>query len=100
MNAGMDNSIRKKEAIRMSGFVAQEVEQAAHQSGYDFDGVVKPAHEKDHYRLAYSEFVVPLVKAVQEQQAVIEQQNKKIELQLQQYNALLKEIELIKDKLK
>uniref|UniRef100_UPI003977E13C tail fiber domain-containing protein n=1 Tax=Flavobacterium sp. Root935 TaxID=1736610 RepID=UPI003977E13C len=61
-----------------SGFIAQEVESAANSVGYQFSGIVKPASEKDFYSLRYSEFVVPLVKAVQEQQVIIEQQDKKI----------------------
>jgi hypothetical protein len=89
----MDEDIRKKEAVRTSGFIAQEVEKAAAASGYDFDGVIKPAHDKDHYRLAYSEFVVPLVKAMQEQQL-------QIEVLKQQNQLLLKEIQLIKENLK
>jgi uncharacterized protein YlxW (UPF0749 family) len=41
-----------------------------------------PQNEKDHYSLRYAEFVVPLVKAVQEQQKMIEQlQNKVAELE-------------------
>jgi len=80
------------ERIRQSGFIAQDVEKAAREAGYDFNGVVAPKNEKETYSLAYSQFVVPLVKAVQEQQAVIEQQNKKIEM-------LMKEIDLIKEKL-
>ncbi len=55
-----------------SGFVAQEVEQAAKNAGYNFSGVDKPKNENDMYGLRYSEFVVPLVKAVQEQQQMIE----------------------------
>jgi hypothetical protein len=93
MKAQIDDAIIKKEAICMSGFIAQEVEKAAQETGYDFDGVTKPANDKDHYRIAYGEFVVPLVKAMQEQQKMIEEQNKKIEM-------LLKEIQQIKDKLK
>ena len=54
-----------------SGFIAQEVEQAAKDAGYDFSGVDKPKNENDMYGLRYSEFVVPLVKAVQEQQQMI-----------------------------
>ncbi len=54
-----------------SGFVAQEVEMAAQQLGYDFSGVDAPKNEKDVYALRYSDFVVPLVKAVQEQQQQI-----------------------------
>ncbi len=49
-----------------SGFMAQEVEQAAKELGYEFNGVDAPKNEKDYYGLRYSQFVVPLVKAVQE----------------------------------
>jgi hypothetical protein len=62
-----------------TGFVAQEVERTTKQMGYDFDGVNAPRNETDHYSLSYASFVVPLVKAVQEQQTIIEQQNKKID---------------------
>lgn len=54
------------EKKQMTGFVAQEVEKAANELGYDFSGVVKPASPDGLYSLTYSEFVVPLVKAVQE----------------------------------
>ncbi|WJS94029.1 tail fiber domain-containing protein [Flavobacterium johnsoniae] len=57
-----------------SGFIAQEVETAANSIGYSFNGIVKPQTENDFYSLRYSEFVVPLVKAVQEQQQMIESQ--------------------------
>lgn len=70
------------ENIRYSGFIAQEVEQAAKESGYDFNGVHVPENSQDNYSLAYAEFVVPLVKAVQEQQEIIESQ--KMEIQTQQ----------------
>lgn len=65
-------------AIRQSGFIAQEVEKAAREAGYDFNGIHKAENETDNYSLAYAEFVVPLVKAVQEQQAIIESQQKQI----------------------
>jgi hypothetical protein len=61
-------------AIRQSGFIAQEVEQAAKAAGYDFNGVHTPVDAHDNYSVSYSQFVVPLVKAVQEQQAQIEAQ--------------------------
>jgi hypothetical protein len=57
---------------RITGFVAQEVELVANAIGFDFSGIDKPKNSKDLYGLRYSEFVVPLVKAVQEQQAMIE----------------------------
>ncbi|MEM8529015.1 MAG: tail fiber domain-containing protein, partial [Bacteroidota bacterium] len=68
----MPDSLRdfKSEAlkgnIRYSGFLAQEVEAAAQEIGYDFSGVDAPKNEEDRYALRYSQFVVPLVKAVQE----------------------------------
>ena len=67
-----------KESELQSGFIAQEVEQAAKDVGYDFHGVDAPKNVQDHYGLRYAEFVVPMVKAMQEQQAIIEEQSKKI----------------------
>jgi hypothetical protein len=55
-----------------TGFLAQEVEKAAEEIGYDFSGVDKPRNEDALYGLRYGEFVPPLVKAVQEQQLQIE----------------------------
>jgi len=74
-----------------TGFIAQEVESAAKKIGYNFSGVDAPKNDKDMYGLRYDEFVVPLVKAVQEQQTIIENQNLKIE-------ALLKRIEVLEQK--
>jgi hypothetical protein len=54
-----------------SGFIAQEVEKAAQSIGYSFNGICAPATEGGHYSLAYSQFVVPLVQACKEQQAMI-----------------------------
>jgi len=64
-------SLSTNQSILKTGFLAQEVEQAAKSINYNFDGVHKPENSKDHYSLAYSQFVVPLVKAVQEQQNMI-----------------------------
>ncbi len=62
-----------------SGFVAQEVEAAATRLNYEFSGVDKPKNDNDLYALRYAEFVVPLVKAVQEQQQQITTLMKRIE---------------------
>jgi hypothetical protein len=61
-----------KAAELQSGFIAQEVEAAATAVGYDFHGVDKPKNETSHYGLRYAEFVVPMVKAMQEQQEMME----------------------------
>jgi hypothetical protein len=60
------DSRKAKEQIVFTGFVAQDVEAAASSIHYDFSGVDKPKNDKDIYGLRYSDFVVPLVKAVQE----------------------------------
>ena len=54
------------EKIQFTGFIAQDVEAAAKKIGYDFSGVAVPKSDKDFYSLRYSDFIVPLVKAVQE----------------------------------
>ncbi len=76
------------EKIKQSGFLAQEVEQAAQKSGYDFSGVSKSKGDVKYYSLAYAEFVVPLVKAVQEQQQIIEKQNSTIEILIKRLEVL------------
>jgi hypothetical protein len=55
---------KAKEEQVQTGFIAQDVEKAAKSVGYDFSGV--NADESGLYSLSYAEFVVPLVKAVQE----------------------------------
>lgn len=77
-SASKDHASAKteNETTIFSGFVAQEVEQAAKDAGYDFSGVDKPKNANDLYGLRYSEFVVPLVKAMQEQQRMIEELKK------------------------
>ncbi len=79
-----------------TGFIAQEVEAVAKELGFEFSGIDRPKNVKDFYGLRYAEFVVPLVKAVQEQQIMIEK--------LQSENQLLKskisEIDILKAELK
>ncbi|TAL60917.1 MAG: hypothetical protein EPN85_06135 [Bacteroidetes bacterium] len=68
---GNDYSLSQR--IMHTGFIAQEVEKAAKECGYySFDGVHVPVDDNDNYSVAYSQFVVPLVKAVQEQQKIID----------------------------
>lgn len=95
---GMDTkfhnkALQEKEQITYTGFVAQDVEAAAKSLGFDFSGVDKPKNNNDTYGLRYAEFVVPLVKAVQEQQQIIEKQQ-------QQIDVLTKEMQLLKEKIR
>ena len=68
------------ENSQQTGFIAQEVEAVAKEVGYEFSGVDTPKNDKDFYGLRYAEFVVPLVKAMQEQQQLIEELQAKIEV--------------------
>ena len=70
-----------KEKQVYSGFIAQDVEIIAKSIGYDFSGVDAPENGKGAYGLRYADFVVPLVKAIQE----LSEQN---ELLQQQINEL------------
>ena len=81
MNASYKPNTLNDEAIQMRriGFIAQDVEKAADETGFNFSGIIKPKTEKDHYGLSYESFVVPLVKAVQEQQLQIEKLKKENE---------------------
>lgn len=93
-------------AVTHSGFLAQDVEQICKDLGYEFDGLHIPDNENptDHYSVAYSQFIMPLVKAVQEQQAQIQNTTFKIQTyeermqQLETENKQLKsELEQLKD---
>jgi len=76
-------SEKTKTAIRYTGFLAQDVEKAAESIGYNFSGIDKPQHDKDNYSLRYAEFVVPLVKAVQE----LSKENELLKAELKQKDA-------------
>lgn len=61
-----------------TGFIAQEVEKAAQESAFEFDAVNPPKNENDYYTLSYAKLVVPLTKAVQELQLLIDRQTEEI----------------------
>lgn len=81
-------------AIVHSGFIAQEVEAAAKECGFESSIIQTPDNDTDPYALTYAEIVVPLVKAVQEQQEMIENLSATIsELQQQLNNSNEKTIQ-------
>ena len=72
----IENRAREvKEKQQQTGFIAQEVEKTAQSIGYDFSGV--DVDETGIYGLRYAEFVVPLVKAVQN----LSEQNSRLQAQ-------------------
>jgi hypothetical protein len=83
-------AFRESDNIKRTGFIAQEVAAAAQKTGYSFDGVKIPATDKQYYSLSYASFVVPLVKAVQEQEETINALKKQNQL-LQRQNELVQQ---------
>jgi len=85
---GRERELDSLSALRSVGFIAQDVEKLIQQTGFaSFDAVHTPANETDNYSIAYSEFVVPLVKAIQEQQVQIDV--------LKSQNAELKDLKVL-----
>jgi trimeric autotransporter adhesin len=74
--AKMDFSGIKKE--RFIGFLAQDVEKAANDCGFTFPGIEAPKNDKEVYSLRYVDFIMPMVKAIQEQQIIIEEKSSRI----------------------
>ncbi len=86
-------SRKEKEQIVYTGFVAQDVEKAAKSLNFDFSGVDAPKNDKDLYGLRYAEFVVPLVKAVQELSKMNDDKDTKIDALQKQNDELEKRLE-------
>jgi len=84
--------------LKFSGFIAQEVQEAADKIGYDFSGVQKPESDEFMYSMSYSEFVVPLVKATQEQQKIIEKQDVLLKNQQKAIENLMLRIQALESK--
>jgi hypothetical protein len=94
-----EESYKKLEAVVQTGFIAQEVEQAAKQIGYNFNGVHAPTNPKDNYSIAYDLFIPSLTKAIQEQQGQLEKQAKENEALKKKNEQLENDIKAIKAKL-
>ena len=85
-------------SIIHTGFLAQDIEKICKDLGIDFDGLHTPDanNNTDHYSLAYSQFIMPLVKAVQEQQSTIDSLNLSNKTLQTDLNTLKVEVEAIK----
>jgi hypothetical protein len=81
----IEKDIKAKERVISTGFIAQDVEKAAEEMGYNFSGIDKPQNEHTLYGLRYAEFVVPLVKAVQE----LSKQNDELKERLAKLESLI-----------
>jgi len=93
----IDHSEIKK--IRFTGLLAQDVEQAMKGSGYtSFTGIDIPNNDKEVYSLRYGDFTMPMIKAIQEQQQIIEKQSQQIEEQKVLLELLMKKVEALEKK--
>lgn len=79
--------LNEKESQKEMGLIAQDVEKATQELGLNISNLIHvPENENDNYALSYGQLVVPLIKAIQEQQKTIldlkrmvEEQGKKLE---------------------
>ncbi len=80
------------------GFMAQEIETLCKELNFDFGAVDKPDNpEEGIYGIRYSAFIPVLVKAVQEQQLVIEDQTAEIESLESQLEILQQQMTLVQN---
>ena len=93
-DVGSEDMSSARKADREQGFIAQEVDALVKKSGYVFSAVQAPQNEKDHYSIRYSDFVVPLVKAVQELATLVKEQQKLAQEQQNEIAALKTQLAL------
>lgn len=78
--------------VKHTGFLAQDIEAICKELGYDFDGLNIPKNDNENYSVAYSQFVMPLVKAVQE----LDAKNKVLEAKVNELDQIKAELAEIK----
>ena len=79
---------------RFVGLIAQEVDQAMKESGYThFPGIDIPRNEHETYSLRYGDFIMPMIKAIQElkqENNTLKQENKHLKDRINKIEELLK----------
>ncbi len=70
--------VNAEDKNREMGFIAQDVEKALQEVGYNNQGFLTKT-DAGFYELRYNDFIALLVKGMQEQQTLLEQQQKRIE---------------------
>jgi hypothetical protein len=89
----VQQSMQEKSSVTYTGFVAQDVEKAADSIGFVFSGIDKPKDvNQSFYGLRYGDFVVPLVKAVQELSASSDKKDSTISTMQGQLDSLQTQI--------
>jgi trimeric autotransporter adhesin len=82
-----------------TGFLAQDIEKTCKELGFEFDGLNVPADANGNYSVSYSQFVMPLVKAVQELNTsvqTLQTENTELKAQLAELKTLRAEMTELK----
>jgi hypothetical protein len=74
------------------------VEAAAKACGFNFPGIDVPRNSKEVYTLRYVDFIMPMVKATQEQQLQIEELKTENILLKKKYEEIVKRLEALEKK--
>lgn len=77
------------------GFIAQELESTLHKFDAANNGMISKDHE-GMYGVRYNDLLAPMVKAIQEQQSIIENQDKIIDDLKNSLSALRDDIAILK----
>jgi hypothetical protein len=91
MKKEMQPAADEASKIVYNGFIAQDVEAAAKKLNYNFSGVDKPKTDDGLYGLRYSDFVVPLVKGMQE----LSEENNALKSEIQNLKSEMNELKAI-----
>ncbi|MFC0605353.1 tail fiber domain-containing protein [Winogradskyella pulchriflava] len=84
---------------REAGFIAQDVKQLLEELGYKDQGILT-TDDNGFMSLRYNDFIPVLVKAIQEQQEIISNQNNNISRLEAELNALKQSVESLKTEIK
>lgn len=99
-NLAMRSEIKNKAdeeygKVVRTGFLAQEVDRAVSSINFSFNGVHKPKSSQGLYSLNYEQFVVPLVKSIQEINSTNEQLRSEADNLISQLKSILRELDVL-----
>ncbi|GHN01549.1 hypothetical protein WSM22_30380 [Cytophagales bacterium WSM2-2] len=87
------NYIKDQNKRSRNGLIAQDVQKTLSDLGINFSGLIVDDDSAKTLSLSYSEFVLPLITAAQEQQTVIEQLKKELKESNERFQAKISALE-------
>lgn len=88
LNTASYNYKNDENKVRRDGLIAQDVQQALKELNIEFSGLIIDDDAMKTMNLSYDSFVIPLINAVKEQQAMIEKQQKQIDYLMSRMESL------------